>query len=89
VSSGSAARTAPAGVTAASRAVLRGLAAYRQRNPDAPLVAVGDMGLRHGGEIDRHATHENGRQIGSRVRMVTSARVIRWPNHDDHLHSMF
>jgi murein endopeptidase len=45
------------------RAVLGGLAAYRARNPGAPPVAVGDMGLRHGGEIDRHATHENGRQI--------------------------
>jgi hypothetical protein len=113
------------------RAVLRGLATYRARNPDAPLVAVGDMGLRHGAEIDRHSTHENGRQIdlyfprrdhkrcephtiaqvdmplsrqlvramlhagadrvliGPHVRMVTSARVIRWPNHDDHLHAMF
>jgi Penicillin-insensitive murein endopeptidase len=45
------------------RAVLLGLAAYRHRNPDAPLVAVGDMSLRHGGEIDHHSTHENGRQI--------------------------
>jgi murein endopeptidase len=45
------------------RAVLLGLAAYRERNPDAPQVAVGDMGLRHGGEIDGHSTHENGRQI--------------------------
>src|SRR3954447_22278637 len=45
------------------RAVLLGLAAYRARNPDAPLVAVGDMGLRHGGPIDHHATHQNGRQI--------------------------
>jgi murein endopeptidase len=45
------------------RAVLIGLAAYRRRNPDAPQVAVGDMGLRHGGEIDGHSTHENGRQI--------------------------
>ena len=45
------------------RAVLRGLAAYRRRNPDAPPVAVGDLSLRHGGEIDGHSTHENGRQI--------------------------
>ena len=45
------------------RAVLRGLGAYRRRNPDAPPVAVGDLGLRHGGEIDGHSTHENGRQI--------------------------
>jgi murein endopeptidase len=45
------------------RAVLRGVAAYRDRNPGAPPVAVGDMSLRHGGEIDGHSTHENGRQI--------------------------
>jgi murein endopeptidase len=113
------------------RAVLRGLAAYRRHNPKAPPVAVGDMGLRHGGPIDRHSTHENGRQIdlyyprrdrerrephtlaqvdmrlsrhlvramlhagakgvliGPHVRIGTSARVMRWPNHDDHLHAMF
>jgi murein endopeptidase len=45
------------------RAVLRGLAAYHRRNPHAPRVAVGDMGRRHGGDIDGHSTHENGRQI--------------------------
>jgi murein endopeptidase len=45
------------------RAVLRGLAAYRDRNPGAPLVAVGDMALRDSGEIDGHSTHENGRQV--------------------------
>ena len=45
------------------RAVLGGLAAYRRRNPDAPRVAVGDVSLRRGGDIDGHATHENGRQI--------------------------
>jgi Penicillin-insensitive murein endopeptidase len=45
------------------RAVLRGIAAYRRHSPHAPPVAVGDMGLRHGGEIDGHSTHENGRPI--------------------------
>jgi murein endopeptidase len=113
------------------RAVLIGLALYRARNPDAPLVAVGDMSLRHGGPIDGHATHQNGRQIdiyyprrdrrrsephtiaqvdtrlsrelvramldvgaygvlvGPHIRIPTSARVMRWPDHDDHLHAMF
>ena len=113
------------------RAVLLGLAVYRRRNQDAPPVAVGDMGLRHGGEIDGHSTHENGRQIdlyfprhdgrrrephavaqvdmrlarelvraildagadrvlvGPHIRIGASARVTRWPNHDDHLHAMF
>jgi murein endopeptidase len=114
-----------------ARAVLHGIAAYRARNPDAPPVAVGDMGLRSGGEIDGHSTHENGRQIdlyyprrdrrrcephtvaqvdmrlagelvramlhagaervlvGPNIRIRASARVMRWPNHDDHLHAMF
>jgi hypothetical protein len=27
--------------------------------------------------------------IGPRVRIGTSARVILWPDHDDHLHAMF
>jgi len=113
------------------RAVLRGLAAYHRRNPHAPRVAVGDMGLRHGGDIDGHATHENGRQIdlyfprrdrklrepravgqvdlklsrelvramldvgahrvliGPDIHIATPPRVMRWPNHDDHLHAMF
>jgi murein endopeptidase len=113
------------------RAVLRGLAAYRDRNPGAPPVAVGDMSLRRGGEIDGHSTHENGRQIdlyyprrdrklrephtvaqvdlrltrelvrtmlnagahqiliGPKIRISTPPRVIRWPDHDDHLHAMF
>jgi murein endopeptidase len=113
------------------RAVLLGLAAYRARNPGAPRVAVGDMGLRHGGDIDGHSTHENGRQIdlyfprrdraprephtvrqvdlrlsrelvramldagarrvliGPHIRIAMSAGVLRWPNHDDHLHAIF
>jgi murein endopeptidase len=113
------------------RAVLRGLAAYHRRSPNAPRVAVGDMSLRHGGEIDHHSTHENGRQIdlyfprrdrglrephtvaevdlklsgelvrailgagahrvliGPHIRLPTSARVIHWAHHDDHLHAMF
>jgi len=45
------------------RAVLRGLAAYHRRNPHARRVAVGDMSLRHGGDVDGQSTHENGRQI--------------------------
>ena len=61
--SGSAARIAPAGVTAASCAPFSAACRLSPRNPDAPRVAVGDMGLRHGGEIDGHSTHENGRQI--------------------------
>lgn len=113
------------------RAVLRGIARYRRRNPSAPPAAVGDMALRHGGPIDGHATHQNGRQIdlyyprrdhrwrephtvaqvdmrlsrqlvramlavgaklvliGPHINMPTSARVIHWPHHDDHLHAIF
>jgi murein endopeptidase len=113
------------------RAVLLGLAAYRERNPESPRVAVGDMSLRHGGPIDGHGTHQNGRQIdlyfprrdrtlrephavgqvdlrltrglvsamldagayrvliGPHIRIRTTADIVRWPNHDDHLHAMF
>ena len=45
------------------RAVLSGIAAYRGENPDAPAVAVGDFSLRHGGRIDGHSTHQNGKQV--------------------------
>jgi murein endopeptidase len=113
------------------RAVLIGLAAFRERNPASPRVAVGDMSLRHGGPIDGHGTHQNGRQIdlyfprrdralrephavgqvdlrltrglvgamldagayrvliGPHIRIRTTARIVPWPNHDDHLHAMF
>ena len=27
--------------------------------------------------------------IGPHIRIATTARVLRWPNHDDHLHAMF
>jgi hypothetical protein len=27
--------------------------------------------------------------IGRKIRISTPPRVIRWPNHDDHLHAMF
>lgn len=89
------------------------------------------LGLRHGGKIDGHSTHENGRQIdpyyprrdrtlrepptvaqvdmrlsGEPVRAMLNAGahqvligpdtripappgVMRWPSHDDHLHTMF
>lgn len=36
------------------------IAAYRLTHPDAPRVVVGDLSLRGGGEIDEHASHENG-----------------------------
>jgi hypothetical protein len=36
------------------------IAAYRLAHPDAPRVVIGDLSLRGGGEIDEHASHENG-----------------------------
>lgn len=45
------------------RAVLLAIARYRRLHADAPPVAVGDLGRRFGGEIDGHATHENGLQV--------------------------
>jgi uncharacterized protein YraI len=111
--------------------ILRGIAKYRRQHPDAPPVAVGDLSFRHGGTIDGHSTHQNGRQVdlyfprrdrrhlepfavsqvdmrltralvsamlatGARTALVgehtairTSARVIRWPYHDDHVHLIY
>ena len=72
------------------RAVLRGLAAYRRRNPGSPPVAVGDLSLRHGGEIDGHSTHEHGRQIDLYLpRRGPRKVVMTLGKHDDHLHAMF
>jgi murein endopeptidase len=60
------------------RAVLRALAEYRARNPQAARVAVGDLSLRHGGEIDGHATHENGRQVD--IYFPRRDRTLREPH---------
>lgn len=36
------------------------IAAYRLAHPDAPRIVIGDLSRRGGGEIDEHASHENG-----------------------------
>lgn len=45
------------------RIALDVLAAYRLAHPNAPRVVIGDLSLRGGGEIDGHASHENGLDI--------------------------
>lgn len=40
--------------------VMVAISRYRARYPDSAPVVVGDIGLRHGGEIEGHGTHENG-----------------------------
>ena len=42
------------------RMALDVIAAYRLAHPNAPRVVVGDLSRRGGGEIDEHASHENG-----------------------------
>jgi hypothetical protein len=42
------------------RMTLDVIAAYRLAHPNAPRVVVGDLSRRGGGEIDEHASHENG-----------------------------
>lgn len=42
------------------RIALDVIAAYRLAHPHAARVVVGDLSLRGGGEIDEHASHENG-----------------------------
>jgi hypothetical protein len=45
------------------RTIIEVLAAYRRAHPDAPLVVVGDISLRHGGVMDQHVSHENGLDV--------------------------
>lgn len=45
------------------RLTLNVIASYRLAHPNAPRVVVGDLSLRGGGEIDGHASHENGLDI--------------------------
>jgi murein endopeptidase len=42
------------------RMALDVIAAYRLAHPNASRVVVGDLSRRGGGEIDEHASHENG-----------------------------
>jgi hypothetical protein len=42
------------------RITLDVIASYRLAHPNAPRVVVGDLSHRGGGEIDEHASHENG-----------------------------
>lgn len=45
------------------RKLLAVLESYRRDHPNAPPLLVGDLSLRGGGEIDEHASHENGRDV--------------------------
>ena len=51
------------GTAALVRVTLDVIAAYRLAHPDAPQVLIGDLSRRGGGEIDEHASHENGLDI--------------------------
>jgi Penicillin-insensitive murein endopeptidase len=56
------------------RVTLDVIAAYRLAHPDAPQVLIGDLSRRGGGEIDEHASHENGLDID-----------VYYPRLDGHL----
>ena len=45
------------------RALLSVLAGYRDANPDAPRVVVGDISFRDGGPMDQHVSHQNGLDV--------------------------
>lgn len=45
------------------RTVLAVIADYSAAHPNAPALVVGDISRRNGGEIDEHASHENGLDI--------------------------
>lgn len=45
------------------RALVSVLAAYRNANPDAPRVVVGDISFRGGGPMELHRSHQNGLDV--------------------------
>ena len=51
------------GTDALVRVLLGVIGEYRLAHPQAPLVVVGDLSRRGGGEIDEHVSHENGLDV--------------------------
>jgi murein endopeptidase len=51
------------GTDALVRLVLEVIGDNRAAHPNAPRVVIGDLSLRRGGEIDDHASHENGLDV--------------------------
>jgi Penicillin-insensitive murein endopeptidase len=51
------------GTDALVRVTLEAIAAYAVAHPAAPPVLVGDLSRRGGGEIEMHASHENGLDV--------------------------
>ena len=47
----------------AIRKLLAVMAAYREANPDAPRVVVGDISFRGGGAMELHRSHQNGLDV--------------------------
>ena len=45
------------------RAILSVVGGYRNANPDAPRVVIGDISLRGGGTMDQHVSHQNGLDV--------------------------
>jgi hypothetical protein len=45
------------------RTLVSVLAAYREVNPDAPRVVVGDISFRNGGPMELHVSHQNGLDV--------------------------
>ena len=45
------------------RAIVSVVAGYREANPDAPRVVVGDISFRGGGPMDQHRSHQNGLDV--------------------------
>ncbi len=45
------------------RTILAVLAAYREHDPRAPRVVIGDISFKGGGPMDEHASHQNGLDV--------------------------
>jgi murein endopeptidase len=63
------------------RKLLAVLAAYREANPDAPRVVVGDISFRGGGPMELHRSHQNGLDVD--VYYPRLDRSLRAPTRND------
>ena len=45
------------------RRIMAVVAAYREANPDAPRVVIGDISFRSGGPMEAHVSHQNGLDV--------------------------
>ncbi|MFN0155357.1 MAG: penicillin-insensitive murein endopeptidase [Gaiella sp.] len=66
------------------RTLVSVISAYREANPGAPRVVVGDISFRDGGAMDQHVSHQNGLDVDVYYPRVDGwLRAPRAPAHVD------